>query len=93
MDTAKTINTVLQEWLENPAWKAYYEEAPSDRCREFIALEFYYSDTEDEETAQNMDKIEAGLGIEDLKHLAKYAGNNPRKAALIRKIETLQKSS
>ena len=93
MDTAKAINTVLQEWLENPAWKAYYEEAPSDRCREFIALEFYYSDTEDEETAQNMDKIEAGLGIEDLKHLAEYAGNNPRKAALIRKIETLQKNS
>ena len=87
------IQSTLQDWLRNPSWKEYYDEAPSDRCREFIALEFYYSDTEDEKAAQEMDRIEAELNVEDLQHLAKYAGNNPRKAALLRRIETLQKKS
>jgi len=89
----KEIQSTLQNWLRNPAWKAYFDEAPSDRCKEFIALEFYYSDTEDEETAQKMDQIEAELNIDDLRHLVKYAGNNPRKAALIHRIEKLQKNS
>ena len=89
----KEIQSTLQNWLRNPAWKAYFDEAPSDKCKEFIALEFYYSDTENEEIAQEMDRIETELGIEDLRHLAIYAGNNPRKAALIHRIEKLQKNS
>lgn len=84
------IREVLQEWLENPAWKSYYEDAPSDRCRDFIALEFFYSDTEDEETAREMDAVEAELAAEDLRHLVLYAGNNPRKAALLRRIAALE---
>ena len=34
------MERILKEWLENPFWREYYEEAPSDRCRELIALEF-----------------------------------------------------
>ena len=76
----------LEEVLENPAWMEYYREAPSDKCREFIALEFYYSEYEEEETAEEMDRLEAELDIPDLRHLMAWCGNNPRKGILDRMI-------
>ncbi len=45
MINREEIQENLEEWLENPSWAAYYRDAPSERCREFIALEFYYSET------------------------------------------------
>ena len=76
----------LEEWLENPAWREYYETAPSEQCREFIALEFLYSDEESDEIAAAMDEKEKGLTIQDWKHLYKYCGNNPRKTFIQKKI-------
>ena len=80
----------LEEWLENPFWRGYYEQAPSEKCREFIALEFCYSEYEEEETAEAMDRIEENLGIEDLRHLLKYVGHNPRKGYLAKRIAELE---
>ena len=76
----------LEEWPENPAWRKYYEKAPSEQCREFIALEFLYSDEESDEIAAAMDEKEKGLTIQDWKHLYKYCGNNPRKLFIEKKI-------
>ena len=81
----------IREWLENPYWKKYYEEAPSDSCRQYIALDFRYSDTEDEEVAEAMDALLETLRAEDLRHLAAYAGNNPQKAAFLKRAEELEK--
>ena len=39
---------ILNEWLENPSWREYFEKAPSEKCREVIALEFVYSELEEE---------------------------------------------
>ncbi len=80
----------IREWLENPYWKKYYEEAPSEKCREYIALEFRYSDTEDEEIAEEMDALLETLRAEDLRHLAAYAGNNPERAALLKRAEEME---
>lgn len=90
MSGTNEIRKALQEWLVNPGWRHYYDTAPSERCREFIALEFYYSDTEDEAAAEKMDEIETTLNINDLKHLAKYAGSNPRKGTLLRRIAEME---
>ena len=79
----------LNEWLENPAWREYYEEAPSGKCREWIALEFRYSETEDEETALEMDRMEEELSLEDWRHLYRYCGNNPRKKKIHDRIAAL----
>ncbi len=81
----------ISEWLENPYWKKYYEEAPSGACREYIALEFRYSDTEDEGIAEAMDALLETLRAEDLRHLAAYAGNNPQRTALLRRAEEMEK--
>ena len=86
-----TIQKNLQEWLQNPSWAEYYRSAPSDRCRQFIALEFHYSETEDEEAGEAMDAIEKQMNAEELRHLMKYCGNNPRKGILARKIAEMEK--
>lgn len=84
------IQENLKEWLENPSWAEYYNAAPSDRCREFIALEFYYSETENDEVLQTMDAIEDEMNAAELRHLMKWCGNNPRKSVLARKIEKIE---
>lgn len=86
------MSETLKEWLENPTWRKYYEDAPSEKCREYIALEFRYSDTEDEEIAEEMDALLGMLKAEDLRHLAAYAGNNPERSALMRRAEEMENS-
>ncbi len=83
----------LKEWLENPAWREYYETAPSEQCREIIALEFLYSDEESDEIADAMDEKEKGLTIADWRHLYKYCGNNPRKVFIQKRIRELEDGS
>lgn len=85
------VKTILDDTLENPYWAEYYNNAPSNKCREYIALEFYYSEYEDDETAEAMDAIEEQLGVDDLRWLMKFCGNNPRKGILAKKIAALEK--
>ena len=91
MTDREDIKRNLEEWLQNPSWAEYYRSAPSDRCREFIALEFHYSETEDEEAGEAMDAIEEQMNAEELRHLMKYCGNTPRKGILARKIAEMEK--
>ena len=84
------VKECLKEWLENPAWAEYYNDAPTDLCKEFIALEFYYSDTEDEETLAEMEKLKEGFNVADYKHLYKYAGNGPEKGEYAQRIKELK---
>ena len=88
MDRRK-IRENLAEWLENPYWAEYYAGAPSERCRRFIELEFWYSDYEEEEAGTEMDRLEEEMDAEELRHLLKYCGNNPRKKALLDRIAKL----
>lgn len=85
------VKSILDDTLENPYWAEYYNGAPSDKCKEYIALEFYYSEYEDDETAEAMDAIEEQLGADDLRWLMKFCGNNPRKGILAKKIAALGK--
>ena len=81
----------LEKWLQNPYWAEYYRSAPSDRCREFIALEFYCSEYEDDEAGEAMDGIEEQMNVVELRYLMKYCGNNPRKGILTGKIAEAEK--
>ena len=76
----------LEEWLENPYWAEYYRKAPSERCRQFIALEFHYSEYEDGFSAGEMDRIEAEMDAGDLRHLLNFCGNSPRRKELLDRI-------
>lgn len=83
------VQECLREWLNNPYWAEYYEGAPSEECKRYIELDFYYSDTEDEEAAKEMDAMEGNLTVKDWKWLLKYSGDDPNKARIMNKIREL----
>ena len=86
----KAFRQNLNEWLENPAWREYYETAPSKECKTLIALEFWYSETESEAAVEAMEVVEEDLALEDWKHLYKWCGSNPRKATIEKKIKKME---
>lgn len=88
----KKINAAVEEFTKNPHWKAYYEQAPSEACKRYIALEFYYSENlgeiEDYDAYKAEKKrLQGEFTHEDWAHLYKYAGNNPLKAFYRKKME------
>ena len=89
MNEAK-IGKAVKEFLENPYWKEFYDTAASDTERRYIALNFAWSLTMDEEISNAMSKIESRLGIEDWKHQLKWNGNNPRILKIRRRIAELE---
>ena len=76
----------LAEWLNNPYWAGYYREAPSQLCKDYIALQFLYSDTGEDETARELDRMEECLGLDDWKHLLKYSASGPERGKILGKI-------
>lgn len=80
----------------NPYWKKYLDGAPSDECKRYIKLNFYLSDLDeldgDEKAGviERMNGCEKKLGLEDWKHLLKYAGNNPFAGKCRKKIKELE---
>ena len=94
----KKVNAAVEFFTRNPYWKKMYEEAPSDKCRERIALTFYYSTFFDEANADGtwaeaMKAAEDALKLEDWKYLLKYQGNNPGKLMIRKRIEELEEHS
>ena len=41
---AADLRQNLGKWLRNPAWREYYETAPSELCKLVISMEFYESE-------------------------------------------------
>lgn len=81
----------VQSFLENPYWERYFNEAPSDDCRKYIAYEFYLSDIDedDEEAEEKAELAEAALDIDDWKYLYEHCSNNPRKSYIKQMIRRL----
>ena len=80
------VREILEETLENPYWAEYYNDAPNDKCREFIALEFYYSEFEDDKVAEEMDRIEEKLDV--LRKALATGHNSAVREALMKVVPT-----
>lgn len=78
---------ILNEWLENPSWREYYEKAPSEKCREVIVLEFVYSELEEEKILEELDAAEKELVVEDWQYLYKHAHGPEKKRIHDRIVE------
>ena len=78
---------ILNEWLENPSWREYYEQAPSEKCREVIGLEFVYSELETEEILEELEAAEKELALEDWQYLYRYAHGPEKKRIHDRIVE------
>lgn len=74
-------------YMKNPYWRKYYETAPSEVCKEFVTMEFYYSAHQTPEAEGVLCDMEDELGLTDWKHLLKYCGNNPRKSFIMKVID------
>lgn len=91
----KNIQNAVKEFCENPHWKEMYDSAPSEACKRYIALGFYYSDnlgeiSNYEEYKSERDKLEETFTKADWEHLYKYEGNNPRKVYYKEKMESAE---
>ena len=78
---------ILNEWLENPSWREYFEKAPSEKCREVIALGFVYSELETEEILEELEAAEKELVLEDWQYLYKHAHGPEKKRIHDRIVE------
>ena len=78
---------ILQEWLENPYWREYFEKAPSDKCKKVIVLGFVYSELETEESLEELDAAEKELALEDWQYLYRYAHGPEKKRIHDRIVE------
>lgn len=87
---ADSLKVTLEKWLKNPAWREYYETAPSELCRLVISMEFWESEYESETAANAIKIMEERLSADDWRHLYRYCGNNPRKEYIHDRIMDLE---
>ena len=80
----------LTEWMNNPYWAGYYRDAPSQRCKDYIALELLYNDLEEDELADEMERMEAQLDLADWKHLLRFSACTPERGKIINRIRELE---
>ena len=93
MDKSK-VEAARELFSENSYWDDIYENAPSDACKEYLALTFYFSTFwdeahEDEEFYKAMQEVQEKLELDDWKYLLKYQGNNPGRVKIKQKIKEL----
>ena len=81
MVDVSALSEAVAKFKENPYWAKYLNEAPSDKSKEFIKYNFYYSTIDDDdkdidEVVEKLDSFEDELGLEDWKYLLKYNKGN-----------------
>ena len=87
MASAKRIEKIFQTFMANNYWKEYYDGAKSDRQREKIKLDLYYSDTCDESVMPEILKLEDEMTAEEWEHELGYTMPCPRIGYIKRKIK------
>ena len=87
------VSKAVKVYCANPYWRTYYEGAPSEACRERIALSFFYgiynSAVTPEEYVPERERLERKLKLEDWVYLERFAGNNPWRGLCRKKIREL----
>lgn len=66
-----------KRFLANPYWKKYYDEAPSEECKEYIKWIFICSDVAElpEEYDKQLKSAEENLYYSDLEYLIEHEEN------------------
>ena len=90
MASAKRIEKVFNEFMENDFWKEYYDGAKSDKQKEKIKLDFYYSDTDDESVMPEILKLEGEFTVEEWKYELANTIPSPRVGYIKRKMKEAQ---
>ena len=88
------IRAAVRNFCKNDFWNEYYQKAPSNICKRYIALEFYCSDKKGkvadcEEFDHACSVLEKHFSVSDWKHLHDYCGNSRRKMYYQSKMELM----
>lgn len=51
LDESK-VQKAVEEFRKNPYWREYYDNAPTENCKRYVALEFYQSEYIDLQATQ-----------------------------------------
>lgn len=88
------VEEAVEVFLKNNYWRGYYEGAPSDKCKRYIALEFYWSyDENATDYKEEGDAMLQELTLTDWEYLYKYSGNNPWRTQCKKRIVELKGES
>lgn len=77
----------IDGFLKNPYWKRYYDNAPTDECREYIACTFSFSKHGDPDDLSRKKSIEPKLKASDWRYLYENEGNPQMKSILEEKMK------
>ena len=78
----RKIKETLKRCLEDAYWRGFYDKAPSENCRRYIALIFYRSDYAEElkknewnraEVNGEMEALEEEMDLTDWRYLREHA--------------------
>ena len=87
------LKNAVNVFRENSYWRSYYDDAPSDKCREYIAFDFacsiYLKKEINNEYWEQNNKLENELDYDDWKWLYKHSGNNPTRKKYKKKMEEM----
>lgn len=91
---AKDVQKAVALFRRNPYWREYYDGAPTERLKEWIGYQFYYSSSgiPEDEVVECMRRLEEELNWQEWEYLLRYAGNNPFKLKCRRMMERLKQA-
>ena len=96
--TDKQIKSAVETFRENEYWREYYDNAPSDDCRKYIAFKFCHSlhvinsgeYGKTEQVENEYKRLEEKLKLNDWRWLYRYSGNNPERIKFKQKIDEMK---
>ena len=63
----------FEQFMKNPYWRAYYENAPSETAKQYIAAGFEKGDHHEE-----MKRLMSLMNLEDVKYMYEHSSNMGR---------------
>lgn len=87
----EAIRNSLDFYRANPYWNGIYESAPSSLCARYIALDYHYSDTEDEDLLPVFRQFENEMTVGDLRYMLRNA-RGPEKARYMKLLQEKENS-
>lgn len=87
MTQKERLAEAVQIFSKNEYWKEYYENAPSELCKEHIACEFSRSKYNVLADFKRENAIEPNLTKTDWEYLLRYAGSNQHAASIKAKMQ------
>ena len=91
----KKMESAFQLYMKNPSWRDYYNNAPSEDCKNYIRFGWYrsqYGEPKDPEEFKKLrDLYWNKLSIKDWEYIRDHAGNSPFRKVCSDKIRELSK--